>query len=129
MAFTGEVVGRSLLPNAVAQQMAMNSTRIGRRSPRHRHQPTSAGGVYIFTSVIIFIAILFTMRLPNKALRLRFDRGVTVQLSWSTVCATCGRAAAMLIGAFTIVVIVGFRTWRSCLLPPTSSTSVPAGTA
>jgi MFS family permease len=75
MAFTGEVVVRGFLPNAVVlQQMAMNSTRVigpAIAGALIGINSIGAGGVYIFTSAVIFVAILFTMVLPNNPPRSR----------------------------------------------------------
>jgi len=69
MAFTGELVGRASLSNAIVlQQMSMNGTRI--------FGPSLAGlligvtwfgpaGVYYFTAALTMVASLFTMRLPS----------------------------------------------------------------
>jgi MFS family permease len=69
MAFTGELVGRRLLPNAIVlQQMSMNGTRV--------FGPSLAGlliavywfgpaGVYFLTSGFTLLASFLTMRLPE----------------------------------------------------------------
>jgi len=79
MAFTAEIVGRGLLPNAVVlQQLSMNGTRV--------FGPAVAGvligvafigiaGVYLVTTVIAALSLAFTIALPpsqpkaNKATR------------------------------------------------------------
>jgi MFS family permease len=113
MAFTGEVVGRAFLPNAVVlQQMAMNSTRVigpAIAGALIGIESIGAGGVYIFTSVIIFVAILFTMRLPNKPPRSRtIEESPFSELVDGLRYVRSRPQVLMLIGAFTIVVIVGF---------------------
>ncbi|MGY6499581.1 MAG: MFS transporter [Acidimicrobiales bacterium] len=69
MAFTGELVGRKLLPNAIVlQQMSMNGTRV--------FGPSLAGvligwawfgaaGVYFATAAFTFVASAMTLRLPS----------------------------------------------------------------
>jgi len=68
MAFTSDLVGRRLLPNAIVlQQMSMNGTRIfgpslaGVLVGLHWF---GAGGVFFLTTALTFLASLMTFRLP-----------------------------------------------------------------
>jgi MFS family permease len=113
MAFTGEVVVRGFLPNAVVlQQMAMNSTRVigpAIAGALIGINSIGAGGVYIFTSAVIFVAILFTMVLPNNPPRSRaVDESPFSELVDGLRYVRSRPQVMLLIGAFTIVVIVGF---------------------
>jgi MFS family permease len=69
MAFTGEVVERRILPNAVVlQQLGINSTRVigpAIAGALIGIESIGAGGVYIFTSAIIAISIGISMFLPD----------------------------------------------------------------
>ena len=71
MAFTGELVGRRALPNAIVlQQMSMNATRIFGPSVAGVLIGVAAfgiGGVYWLTAGILVAAMLVTLRLPFGA--------------------------------------------------------------
>ena len=113
MAFTGETVERGWLPNAVVlQQMGMNSTRVigpAIAGALIGIQSIGAGGVFIFTSVIIFVAILFTFRLPSSPPRARVaDASPVSELVDGLRYVRSRPQVMLLIGAFTIVVVVGF---------------------
>jgi MFS family permease len=113
MAFTGETVERGSLPNAVVlQQMGMNSTRVigpAIAGALIGIQAIGAGGVFIFTSVIIFVAILFTLRLPSSPPRARAaDASPVTELVDGLRYVRSRPQVLLLIGAFTIVVVVGF---------------------
>jgi MFS family permease len=113
MAFTGETVERGSLPNAVVlQQMGMNSTRVigpAIAGALIGIQSIGAGGVFIFTSVIIFVAILFTLRLPASPTRPRVvDASPVTELVDGLRYVRSRPQVLLLIGAFTIVVVVGF---------------------
>jgi MFS family permease len=68
MAYTGEVVPRALLPNAVVlQQMGLNSTRVigpAVAGALIGVETIGAGGVYFLTSAMFAIALVFTWFLP-----------------------------------------------------------------
>lgn len=68
MAFTGELVGPNRLANAIVlQQMSMNGTRIFGPSIAGALIGVAfvgVGGVYFLTTVLMLVAISFTLRLP-----------------------------------------------------------------
>lgn len=73
MSFTTDLIDRAMLPNAIVlSQMSVNATRIigpsiaGAMIGIHT---IGAGGVYLFTSVLIAIAVLWTSTLPRIAPR------------------------------------------------------------
>ncbi len=113
MAFAGEVVGREFLPNAIVlQQMGMNSTRVigpAIAGALIGIDSIGAGGVFILTSMIIFIAILFTMRLPNNPPRSRtVEESPFSELVDGLRYVRSRPQVLMLVVAFTVVVVVGF---------------------
>jgi MFS family permease len=113
MAFNGEVVPRGFLPNAVVlQQMAVNSTRVigpAIAGALIGINSIGAGGVYLFTSAIIFVAIVFTFGLPNNPPRPRtVEESPFKELVDGLRYVRARPQVMMLIGAFTLVVIVGF---------------------
>jgi MFS family permease len=113
MAFTGETVTRGFLPNAVVlQQMGMNSTRVigpAIAGALIGIPSIGAGGVFIVTSVIIFVAILFTLRLPSAPPQVRpAESSPFGELVDGLRYVRSRPQVVLLIGAFTIVVVVGF---------------------
>jgi MFS family permease len=113
MAFTGEVVNRAALPNAVVlQQMGMNGTRV--IGPAIAGVligvPTiGAGGVFVVTSAIIAAAIWFTFRLPDVPVRGDAGQGSPFsELMDGLRYARSRPQVMMLVGAFTVIVVVGF---------------------
>lgn len=68
MAFTGELVGRRLLPNAIVlQQMAMNASKIVGPSLAGALigvPAVGAGGVYLISTVLLIAAVVSTAALP-----------------------------------------------------------------
>ena len=68
MAFTGELVGPNRLANAIVlQQMSMNGTRIFGPSIAGALIGVAfvgIGGVYFLTTVLMLVAVTFTLRLP-----------------------------------------------------------------
>ena len=112
MAFTGEVVDRKILPNAVVlQQLGINSTRvigpaiagalIGIKS-------IGAGGVYVFTSAIIAGAIVISLFLPNIPPRGRTGAESPIsELVDGLRYVRSRRPVLLLITVSTIVVMVG----------------------
>jgi MFS family permease len=113
MAFTGEVVDRATLPNAVVlQQMGMNGTRVigpAVAGVLIGIPAIGAGGVFILTSVIIGVAIWATLLLPDVPVR-----GTAGQSSPSAELVDGLRyvrtrpQVMLLVAAFSVVIIVGF---------------------
>jgi predicted MFS family arabinose efflux permease len=72
-------------------------------------QSIGAGGVFIVTSVIIFVAILFTLRLPSAPPQFRSaESSPFSELVDGLRYVRSRPQVVLLIGAFTIVVVVGF---------------------
>ncbi len=113
MAFTGEVVDRATLPNAVVlQQMGMNGTRVigpAVAGVLIGIPVIGAGGVFILTSVIIGVAIWATLLLPDVPVR-----GTAGQTSPFAELVDGLRyvrtrpQVMLLVAAFSVVIIVGF---------------------
>jgi MFS family permease len=113
MAFTGEVVGRTVLPNAVVlQQMGMNGTRVigpAIAGALIGIPAIGAGGVYVVTSAIIVVAIWFTFQLPDVPVRGRGGVGSPFSELVDGLRYVRSRPQVLLlIMAFSVVVIVGF---------------------
>jgi MFS family permease len=113
MAFTGEVVDRALLPNAVVlQQMGMNGTRVigpAVAGVLIGVPAIGAGGVFILTSVIIGMAIWATFKLPDVPVRGNAGQASPfAELVDGLRYLRTRPQVMLLVGAFSVVIIVGF---------------------
>lgn len=113
MAFTGEVVDRQSLPNAVVlQQMAMNGTRVigpAVAGVLIGVPSIGAGGVFVITSIFFAMSIWFTLQLPNVKVRADAGEGSGfAQMVDGLRYVRSRPQVLLLIGAFSVVVIVGF---------------------
>jgi MFS family permease len=112
MAFTGELVARPMLPNAVMlQQLGINGTRVigpAIAGALVGIQSIGPGGVFWFTSVLIAIAMVITVLLPYVAPRRRATiESPTAELVDGVRYVRSRAQVMLLMVSSTIVVAVG----------------------